>query len=109
MILSITIVTPAGNDRETLIATHGELSRALDVLRMELAVYSAQDPVEMERRSIELQQFKLEAERRTDQILDMEAYLKELSGGMDRNALLEMLQALYKEEYDEEEQALREL
>lgn len=99
----------SGSDRKTLMAKHRELNREIDMLKTELRTYSAQDPVVVEAKSNDTLQFRLTADMHTDQIVGMEMYFKELFAGGDREAMLEMLRDLYKEEYDEDEQSLREL
>jgi phytoene dehydrogenase-like protein len=98
----------AGSDRKTLITKHADLSKELEKLRAELAAYSEQDPVEMEKKVTETQQSRLDAEKFTDQILVMEGWLKQ-NMGCDGDSFSHMLKVLYDDEFDEEEQALREL
>jgi hypothetical protein len=97
-----------GGDRKTLITKHADLSKELEKLRTELAAYSEQDPVEMEKKDAETQQYRLEADKFTDQILDMQGWLKQHLGG-DANDFWNLLKSVYDDEYDEEEQGLREL
>ncbi|RMZ74184.1 c2h2 finger domain [Pyrenophora seminiperda CCB06] len=96
-----------GGDRQTLITKHSDLAKELGRLRTELAAYSEQDPVEMERKAAETQQARLDTERLTDQILLMQGWFKQQVGGGED--YLSMLKGLYDDEYDEEEQGLREL
>ncbi|CAO2648985.1 Nn.00g099340.m01.CDS01 [Neocucurbitaria sp. VM-36] len=97
-----------GGDRKTLITKHAGLTKELERLQIELAAYSEQDPVEMEKKAAETQQSRINAEKYSDQILTMEAWLKEQMGG-DKEAMMTMLQMLYEDEFDEEDQGLREL
>lgn len=61
----------------------------------------------MEKKSTETQQARLDAEKFTDQILMMQGWFKQQVGGGDD--YWNMLKGLYDDEYDEEEQGLREL
>ena len=60
----------------------------------------------MEKKAAETQQCRVEIEQYSDQILSMESWLK---GQLEREAMVHMLRSLYNEEFDEEEQGLREL
>ncbi|KAF1942672.1 meiotic nuclear division protein 1 [Clathrospora elynae] len=97
-----------GGDRKTLIMKHADLTKELEKLRTELAAYSEQDPVEMEKKATETHQARLDAEKFSDQILAMESWLKQNLGG-DHETMMNMLKMLYDDEFDEEEQGLREL
>lgn len=98
-----------GGDRKTLIIKYAEFTKELEKLRGELATYSEQDPVEMEKKATEMQQSRCNAEKYSDQILSMEGWFKEQLGGGDREHMLSMLRMLYNDEFDEEERGLREL
>lgn len=63
--------------------------------------------MEMEKKATETQQARLDAEKFTDQILMMQGWFKQQVGGGED--YLNMLKVLYDDEYDEEEQGLREL
>ena len=97
-----------GGDRKTLITKHADLTKELEKLRTELAAYSEQDPVEMEKKDAETHQARTDADTFTDQILVMQGWLKQHLGG-DANDFLNLLKSVYDDEYDEEEQGLREL
>ena len=97
-----------GSDRKSLVTKHAELAKQVDMLKVELAAFTDQDPVEMTKKEQETAQFKSEADKWTDQILSMEGWLKEFMGG-DREQMTAMMQQYYGEEYDEEEGCLREL
>jgi phytoene dehydrogenase-like protein len=100
----------AGGDRKTLITKHADLTKDLEKLRPELAAYSEQDPVEMEKKAAETQQAHLDAEKFTDQILAMQGWIKQtIFGGSGGPDFLDTLKSFYDDEYDEEEQGLREL
>jgi hypothetical protein len=101
-------LTSAGMDRKTLITKHTDLTKELEQLRQELAAYSEQDPVEMEKKSSETQRFRSDVEKYTDQILSMEGWLKAQIGG-DPEQLNHLKREHYGEEFDEEEGGLREL
>jgi hypothetical protein len=91
-----------------LISKHSDLAKELDKLRIELAAYSEQDPVEVEKKAAETQQARNDASNFTDQIYSMESWLKNLgsSNAADMKLVFKML---YGDEYDEEEEGLREL
>lgn len=97
-----------GMDRKALINKHADLSKELERLRQELAAYSEQDPVEVEKKSMETQQFRNEVEKYTDHILTMEGWLKGQIGG-DAEQMSILKREHYGDEYDEEEGGLREL
>jgi hypothetical protein len=97
-----------GGDRKTLIAKHADLTKELEQLRTELAAYSEQDPVEVERKAAETQKARNDAEKFTDQIYSMEGWIKTMCSG-DPASLLETKRMLYQDEFDEEELGLREL
>ena len=102
------MLTISGGDRKTLIAKHTDLTKELEKLRTELAAYSEQDPVEMEKKAAETQQAISNIEKYSDQILTMEGWLKQQMGG-DKEATANILKMLYDDEFDEEEGGLREL
>jgi hypothetical protein len=106
--LCYTWLTSLGGDRKTLITKHGDLTKELERLRQDLAAYSEQDPVEMDKKKEETQEFRNRAEKYTDHILSMEGWLKESTGG-DKEQLSGILRQCYDDEFDEEEGGLREL
>ena len=97
-----------GYDRKALITVHADLTKTLERLRIELAAYSEHDPVEMEKKADETKRARIDAEKFTDHIFSMEGWLKENLCG-DREALFQFQRNLYGDEFDEEEQGLREL
>jgi hypothetical protein len=62
----------------------------------------------MEKKDAETQQSRLDADKFTDQILVMQSWLKQTIG-QDAESFLNLLKSVYDDEYDEEEQGLREL
>lgn len=99
----------AGGDRQKLLNKHTELNDQLEILRIELANYRTHNSAATERRTIEMQSNRLIVDKFTNQILHMETHLQHLSRGNDQDAMQDMLRTLYKDEYDEETQSLREL
>jgi hypothetical protein len=97
-----------GIDRKALVAQHAELTREVEILRGQMAAYSDQDPVEMDKMKQETLKYRNEAETWTDQILSMESWLKDKLAG-DREQIAAMLKLYYGNEYDEEEGCLREI
>jgi len=95
-------------DRKALIIKHTDLTKEIELLREGLAVYSEQDPVEVDRKDKETQQFRTEAEKYTDQIFSMEGWLKRQVGG-DVEQMDHLKREHYGDEYDEEDDGLREL
>jgi hypothetical protein len=91
-----------------LISKHSDLAKELDKLRIELAAYSEQDPVEVEKKAAETQQARNDASNFTDQIYSMESWLKNLGSSNTADMKL-VFKMLYGDEYDEEEEGLREL
>jgi len=63
--------------------------------------------VEVEKKAAETQQARLDAEKFTDQILMMQGWFKQQVGGGED--YLNILKVLFDDEYDDEEQGLREL
>jgi hypothetical protein len=97
-----------GSDRKTMTLKHAELSKELDRLRVELAAYSENDPVEVEKRKGEVDKSKLDVEKFTEQIQEMESWFKKQTGG-DKEQFKAMKKNWYGDEFDEEEGGLREL
>ncbi|XP_014555670.1 hypothetical protein COCVIDRAFT_38542 [Bipolaris victoriae FI3] len=98
-----------GGDRQTLITKHTGMMKELEQLRKDLAAYSEQDPVELEKKESEAHKARLDAERYTDHILAMQRWFKTNAGGGGGDEFLSVLKMLYGDEYDSEEQGLREL
>ena len=63
--------------------------------------------MEVEKKAAETQQARLDAEKFTDQILMMQGWFKQQVGGGED--YLNILKVLFDDEYDDEEQGLREL
>lgn len=102
------VLINSGGDRKTLIAKHADLSKDLEKLRIELAAYSEHDPVEVEKKTAETQQARLDAEKFTDHIYSMEGWLQKQCA-LDPVAMKEFREANYGDEFDEESGGLREL
>jgi hypothetical protein len=97
-----------GGDRKALITKHADLAKEIEKLRIELAAYSEQDPVEVERKADETQKARNDADKFTDQIYSMEGWIKTQCSG-DPASMLFIMKMLYQDEFDEEEGGLREL
>lgn len=95
-------------DRNSLITKHAGLTKELEQLRQELAAYSEQDPIEVEKKKQEAQNYQAEVDKYTDQILSMECWLKERLSG-DADQMMQTKRLLYGDEFDEDEGGLREL
>lgn len=96
-----------GESREDLELMKAQLEREIMALRKELASYSESDPVELERRKAEAERLKMLAMRWTDDVCSMEGYF--LNAGMSREQLKAIKEAEYGDEYDEEDECLREI
>jgi DNA repair exonuclease SbcCD ATPase subunit len=97
----------SGETREELLGSKRLLESELEVLRRELATYSANDPAELEKKGKEAVEWKAATELCTDDIYSMESWLKETTGGGD--GLVAMLRETYGNEWDEEANGLKEL
>ena len=78
-------------------------------MRTELATYSEQDPVELDKKATETRHARLNADKYTDQIFAMQSWFKQHLGCDGGEGFLNMLKMLYGDEYEDEEQGLREL
>jgi hypothetical protein len=97
-----------GMDRESMMNAHEELSMILDAFRGELAAYSENDPVEVERRRQQIMEDKLRVDALTDAIYSMEGWVRQQVSG-DRALLMTLKQNWYGDEFDEEAGGLREI
>jgi hypothetical protein len=98
----------SGNDRKTLTLKHAALTKEMEMLRTELASYSENDPIEVERRKQQITLLKLDAERWTDGIQGMEAWVKK-TAGVDKDTFIAMKRNWYGDEFDDEEGCLKEI
>lgn len=98
----------AGMDRKALITKHAGLAKELEDLRQELATFSEQDPVEVEKKKKEMHLLLMDVEKYTDQIQSMEGWFKEIAA-CDAETLHGLKLTLYGDEFDEEAGGLREL
>lgn len=85
------------------------MTKDLEKLRTQLAAYSERDPVELDKKATETRQAHLDADKFTDQIFAMQGWFKQHLGCGEGGGFLDMLKMLYGDEYDDEEQGLREL
>ncbi|OCK82465.1 meiotic nuclear division protein 1 [Lepidopterella palustris CBS 459.81] len=97
-----------GNDRKSLTTKHTELLRELDALRLELAGYSENDPAEVDKKKQETEQYKRDAEKWTEQIQSMEGWFRQQTAG-DKGQMANIMRMCYGDQFDEEEECLREL
>ncbi|KAL9086001.1 MAG: hypothetical protein Q9159_004394 [Coniocarpon cinnabarinum] len=100
--------TDDGGQRDEALAKHAHLTEANQALQVELAKHADADPAVAARRQKDVAALRNEAELYTDQILEMEQYLRD-DLQMDGEGLMMLKQELYGEEYDGEEEGLREL
>ena len=96
-----------GETREDLLGTKKMLEVETEALRRELATYSDNDPVELEKKANEVAGWKVETENFTDDIYSMEGWLKDQLGGGE--GFTAMLQETYGKDFDEEVGGLKEL
>jgi hypothetical protein len=97
-----------GVDRKTLTVKNGALMKEMEALKAELASYSENDPVEVERRKEQVISHKLDADKWTDHIQSMEVWVKR-TAGTDRDTFTAMKKSWYGDQFDEEEGGLKEL
>lgn len=102
------VISFPGCDRKTLITKHDDLSKDLEKLRTELAAYSEQDPVEVEKKAAETQQARADAEKFTDHIYSMEGWIQKQCA-LDQVAMALFRESNYGDEFDIEAGGLREL
>lgn len=98
----------SSGDRKFLTVRHAELTKELEGFRKELATYSDNDPVELDRKKQRMEQSKRDAEKWTEEIQAMESWINSRTGG-DREQMLSMKRDWYGDEFDDENGALKEL
>ena len=97
-----------GGDRQEALGRQTQLKSEVEGLRQELAQYTEVDAATTEKRQAYVENLKQLAEKHTDQIFEMEQYLKnELL--IDNEHLKMIKLELYHVEYDPEEEGLAEL
>ncbi|KAI9818042.1 MAG: hypothetical protein M1827_000666 [Pycnora praestabilis] len=89
-------------DRAGLITAQASLLKEVEETKTELATYSESDPTEIERKKVETRELMLEAQRWTDNVLILEGYVLEITGG-DRETLERMREEFYGDDYVEGE------
>ncbi|KAF2842907.1 meiotic nuclear division protein 1, partial [Patellaria atrata CBS 101060] len=94
-----------GGDRKGLMRRYTELGKEVETLRKELAAYSDNDPVEVEKRRAQGRRLKGNAEKWTEHIQSMEDWIKGQVGG-DKEQMVNIKRTYYGDEYDEEEDCL---
>lgn len=97
----------AGGDRKALVTKHEELAQEVEKLRTELAAYSEFDPVKLDKKREDTRRSRAAADKFTEHIYCMESWLKERVS--DRECQIGILRDLYGDEWDEEDEGLREL
>lgn len=94
--------------RQIALEQHRSLVKQIETLKAELAGHAENDPVEAERRHCALMDLMEKTESYTDQISELERFLlDELQ--MDKETLGYLKLELYGEEYDAEDETLKEL
>ncbi|KAL2072543.1 hypothetical protein VTL71DRAFT_11886 [Oculimacula yallundae] len=86
-----------GMDRKTLLEAHGLLEKEKEMLDRELAAYSDNDPVEIQRKIEETKTLRDSAIRWTDNIESMESYIGTLT--TDRAQMAEIMSQACGAEY----------
>ena len=97
----------SGESREQLLGSKRFLEGEIEGLRRELATYSDNDPVELERKGREAADWKVDVGVSTDDVYSMEGWLKDLTGGGE--ALMGLLKEMSGSEWDDEVGGLKEL
>ena len=105
--MTISTLIIIGGDRKTLVTKHENLTKEVEKLRTELAAYSDYDPVELDKKIEVTQRSRAAADKFSEHIYCMEAWLKERVP--DREAHIGILKDLYGDEWDDEDGGLREL
>ena len=95
-------------DRQGMLDKKEGLEKEVELLRRELEGHSENDPVEVDRRKEEVETLKGRTEIWTEHCFEMERWLREKMG-MERERLTEMKRDVYKDQFDEEEEGLKEL
>ena len=93
-------ISAGGNkeEREELIRKHEKETEQVEALREELEGYSNGDPTQLLRKREEVEELKARAQKWTDNILCIEAYLRELTSG-DQGVLEGIREEYYEGEY----------
>ncbi|CZS97911.1 probable MND1 Mnd1/Hop2 complex promote meiotic chromosome pairing and DSB repair [Rhynchosporium agropyri] len=86
-----------GMDRKTLVETHEALEKEMAILDKELAAYSDNDPVEIQRKVEETKRARDSAIRWTDDIESLESYIGTLT--TDRAQMVEIMAQACGDEY----------
>jgi len=86
-----------GMDRNSLVEAHAALSKELEALDRELALYSNNDPTDILTKMEHTKLLKASAVRWTDNIEGLESYIRSIAG--DRAAVADMMQAACGDEY----------
>jgi hypothetical protein len=97
-----------GMSRKDLMERNDLLTEQAEVLKKELASYSGNDPLEVERRKRLVETMKNEAEKHTDHIQSMEGWIRS-NAGVDRETIINMKRSWYGDQFDEEQQCLKEI
>ncbi|KAI9700561.1 MAG: hypothetical protein M1820_006715 [Bogoriella megaspora] len=100
--------TRSSRGRNGLAERMHALERDVNGLQKELETYAESDPVEMDRKKRVVEEMKKGAEKWTDDICGLEGWLKEHMGG-DREQFLALKRQTYGDEFDEEDEGLREV
>lgn len=95
-------------DRQALLDTTEGLEKEVTLLRMELEGHRDNDPVEVERRKEEVMMLRESTEKWTEQCFEMERWLREKMG-MERERLTDIKRDIYEDQFDEEEEGLKEV
>jgi len=95
-----------GDSREDLGVSKAQLAAELKALTKQLAAYSDNDPIELERKRKQVQEFRADVEACTDDIYAMEGWF---SKQIDRVALEGLRGQFYGDELDPESKMLREM
>ena len=97
-----------GGSRREMLERHGALKREVEAMGRELAKYADCDPVELEVQNERASAMRSRSEAYSDQIHSLADWIRD-KAGVDRETLTSMKRNWYGDQFDEEDQDLREL
>ena len=97
-----------GGSRREMLERHGALKREVEAMGRELAKYADCDPVELEVQNERASAMRSRSEAYSDQIHSLADWIRD-KAGVDRETLTSMKKKWYGDQFDEEDQDLREL
>ena len=95
----------SGNDRKSLTTKYTALLKELDMLGQEFAGYNENDPMEVDKKRHETEQYKRDVERWTEHIQSIEGWIREQTGG-DKDQIMNIMRSYYGDQFDKEDGCL---